>query len=375
MLKPTVYALLAVLAVLMTVAVSSADSHVVDLDDTNFDHYVDGSKPVFVEFYAPWCGHCKTLAPIYEQLATAFAHAKQQVIIARIDADSHRRIGTRYGVQGFPTLKLFKTDLKNPIDYNKGRDLNSLAQFVTDQTGVAAQIAKEKSHVRALTTDAFDKVALDPAKGVLVEFYAPWCGHCKSLAPIYEKVAQAYENEPECLVTKVDATEESGLGTRFDIQGYPTIKFFPKGADSVPIEYDGGRTEADFVNFLNEHCGTKRLPGGGLSTDAGVVALMNEFAQEYLHAAESGRQKVLEKASQAAQKISNKSAEYYVKVMKKLQSNKDFISNELNRIQKILGQQKLSGVSLDSFKIRENILNIFRRESEPVLASADHEEL
>ncbi|KAJ1980432.1 hypothetical protein H4R35_001128 [Dimargaris xerosporica] len=375
MLKLSVYAVLAVLAVLMTVAVGRAESHVVDLDETNFDHHVDGSKPVFVEFYAPWCGHCKTLAPIYEQLATAFAHAKQQVVIARIDADTHRRIGTRYGVQGFPTLKLFKTDLKNPIDYNKDRDLNSLAQFITDQTGVAAKITKEKSHVRALTTDTFDEVALDTAKGVLVEFYAPWCGHCKNLAPIYEKVAQAYENEPECLITKVDATEEPDLGTRFDIQGYPTIKFFPKGAGSAPIEYDGGRTEADFVQFLNEHCGTKRLPGGGLSTDAGVIALMNEYAQEYLHAAQSGRQKVIEQATQAAQKISDKSAEYYVKVMKKLQSNKDFISSELGRIRKILGQQKLSGVSLDSFKIRENILSIFRQESEPAPAPADREEL
>jgi protein disulfide-isomerase A6 len=63
-----------------------------------------------------------------------------------------------------------------------------------------------------LTPTNFDKVLLDTSKDVLVEFYAPWCGHCKSL--VYEKVAAAYKAEKDVVVAKVDADAHSGLGER-----------------------------------------------------------------------------------------------------------------------------------------------------------------
>jgi len=72
-------------------------------------------------------------------------------------------------------------------------------------------------HVLTLNKDNFDTHAMDANKNVLVEFYAPWCGHCKSLAPVYEKVAEAFQNEPNCVVAKVDADADRDLGTRFGV--------------------------------------------------------------------------------------------------------------------------------------------------------------
>lgn len=62
-----------------------------------------------------------------------------------------------------------------------------------------------------------------------------------------------------------DAQPNKPIAHEYGVTGFPTIKFFPKGEDKTPIEYNVGRSEADFTAFLNEHCGTSRAVGGGLN--------------------------------------------------------------------------------------------------------------
>lgn len=78
----------------------------------------------------------------------------------------------------------------------------------------------------------------------LIEFYAPWCGHCKQLAPTYEKVATQLKGKVN--VAKVDVTENRELGTRFDIKGFPTIKLLSKGKS---FTFKGRRSVEEIVNF------------------------------------------------------------------------------------------------------------------------------
>jgi hypothetical protein len=70
----------------------------------------------------------------------------------------------------------------------------------------------------------------------------------------------------QCIVANLDANDEknAALSKKYEIQGFPTLKFFPKG-QSEPIEYEGGRSEEDLVKFLNEKCGAQRKVGGGLN--------------------------------------------------------------------------------------------------------------
>jgi protein disulfide-isomerase A6 len=119
---------------------------------------------------------------IYEELGQAFSGKEDKVVIAKVDADAHRELGSRFGIKGFPTLKWFPKGVDGePEDYSGGRDLDALASFVTKKSGVKSSIVKVVPAVTVLTDETFSTEVLNSGKSALVEFYAPWCGHCKNL--------------------------------------------------------------------------------------------------------------------------------------------------------------------------------------------------
>lgn len=158
-------------------ATAAARSAVIELLPSNFDEIVlKSGKPTLVEFFAPWCGHCKTLAPVYEELAFALEHAQDKVQIAKVDADAHRSLGKRFNVQGFPTLKWFDGKSDTPTDYKSGRDIDSLTNFIADKSGVKPKKKLELPSEVSILTDKSFAETIGGDKNVLVAFTAPWCG-------------------------------------------------------------------------------------------------------------------------------------------------------------------------------------------------------
>jgi protein disulfide-isomerase A1 len=113
--------------------------------------------------------------------------------------------------------------------------------------------AENNGPVKIVVGKTFDEIVMDTTKDVLVEFYAPWCGHCKSLAPKYEKLGEAFKGVDSVVIAKVDATEND---TPADIKGFPTLIFYPANDKQNPVNYDGERSEAAMEKWVRSHAST-----------------------------------------------------------------------------------------------------------------------
>jgi protein disulfide-isomerase A1 len=466
-MKGKLLVLVIALFALARTAEVTEEEGVLVLTDDNFDQVLKEHESILVEFYAPWCGHCKKLAPEYAKAAQTLRHDNPPIYLAKVDATVHKTVSGRYGIEGFPTLKLFQNG--QPTDYNGGRTESELISWMRKKTGPStktlntveevenfhngAEVAvvyfgndaghletfsrvarsmddvlfgttddeeprthygvkpghvvlfkkfddKRNDHTQELTEEglrafinqhssplvmhfdekcaqvifgksqpglflyrdrnseksaeydrvlttvaadlkgklqvvltgitegletrlaeyigvtsadlpsvrihdtrhdlkkftmegeineenvrkfvddwehgrlranlksqevpesqtedvhvlvgkAFNDVVLDPTKDVLVEFYAPWCGHCKKLAPIYDEVAKKLKHNTNLVLAKMDATANEVESV--SIQGFPTIKFWPANNKNQPIDFNEERTVEGFIKFLQKH--------------------------------------------------------------------------------------------------------------------------
>jgi len=103
------------------------------LSDANFIEFIKGNDWTFVEFYAPWCGHCKSLAPIFISTAASLKEANANVVLAKVDCTQQKQICSE--VQGYPTLKLYSKTGDKPFDYDGERTEEVITAFLNKKTG------------------------------------------------------------------------------------------------------------------------------------------------------------------------------------------------------------------------------------------------
>ncbi|XP_072981249.1 protein disulfide isomerase-like 2-3 [Typha angustifolia] len=247
-------------------ALYSPSSPVVQLNPSNFKSKVLNSNGiVLVEFFAPWCGHCQALTPTWEKAATVL---KGVATVAALDADAHKALAEEYGIKSFPTIKVFSPG-KPPLDYQGARDVKPLAEFALQQVkallkerlnGKTSGGSSQKSETSAsieLNSRNFDELVLKSKDLWIVEFFAPWCGHCKKLAPEWKRAANNLKGKVK--LGHVDCDAEKSLMSRFNVQGFPTILVFGIDKDS-PYLYEGARAAAAIESFALEQLETNVAP-------------------------------------------------------------------------------------------------------------------
>jgi len=152
--------------------------------------------------------------------------------------------------QKYVMSEVFSMDsLKSFLDDFKAGKLEPYmkSEAVPDNSGAGVKVAVARN---------FQELVTDSDKDVLIEFYAPWCGHCKKLTPIYDELGEKMADEAVEIV-KMDATAND-VPPGFDVRGFPTIFWVKKG--DKPKSYEGGREVNDFVNYIAKHA-TSELKG------------------------------------------------------------------------------------------------------------------
>ncbi|CAK7346960.1 unnamed protein product [Dovyalis caffra] len=464
------------LVVALSAGEDESKEYVLTLDHSNFTETVSKHDLIVVEFYAPWCGHCKKLAPEYEKAASVLSSNDPQVILAKVDAneDGNKEIANQYEVKGFPTIKILRNGGKSVQEYKGPREADGIVEYLKKQSGPASAELKsvddatsligdkkvvivgvfpkfsgeeyenflavadkrrsdyefghtldakhlprgessvsgplvrlfkpfdelfvdskdfnvdalekfiEESSVPTVTVfnndpnnhafvvkyfdsplakamlfvnfsgesadsiktkyqevaeqhkgdglvfllgdleasqgalqyfglredqvplliiqttdgtkylkpnlesdqiapwvkdykegkvppftksepipeandepvkvvvaDSLDDMVTKSGKNVLLEFYAPWCGHCQKLAPILDEVAVSYQNDADVLIAKLDATANDIPGDAYDVKGFPTVYF--RSAGGKLVQYEGDRTKQDIIDFIEKN--------------------------------------------------------------------------------------------------------------------------
>eukprot|EP00043_Microstomoeca_roanoka_P006347 m.62154 g.62154 ORF g.62154 m.62154 type:complete len:480 (-) comp13378_c0_seq1:209-1648(-) len=139
-----------------------------------------------------------------------------------------------------------------------GWSVEALKQFVEDFTAGKIEEyiksepvpSKDEDNVRTVVGKNFNDIVVKD-KDVFIEFYAPWCGHCKKLAPTWSQLADEFADDDNVVVAKLDATAND-FPSEFPVRGYPSIFWVPAGS-TTPVKYEGGRELNDLVDYVKKN--------------------------------------------------------------------------------------------------------------------------
>jgi protein disulfide-isomerase-like protein len=220
--------LLLYLAQLANFVVTASDVRVIT--SKNFEKEVlKNELPYFVEFYAPWCGHCKNLAPTWEQVAT---NLKGIIPVGKVDCTTEEALCKKNDVKGFPTLKLFVNG--KPINYDGARTAKALVDFA---------LSKLPQNVIKIKEDTLDNFLSKKSEKPHVVLFTSK----PTTPPLFKSLATRFKNQ---IIFGEVSDKQKKLVDSYQISKFPAVIAFVPG-NTEKITYDGEVTPEALVEWLH----------------------------------------------------------------------------------------------------------------------------
>jgi len=245
-----------------------------EIGPENYQKYVERNLPLlwfFLDF-----ANDEVTKPMLEAANRVAQTVKGKLSFVKLDGQRWASHAKNFGLSGnTPGLVIEDRNRHTKYVFPESDQVHaeSLSKFVKGwEDGSLAPTLKSAEppadndgHVKVVVGKTFNEIVMDPAKDVFVEFYAPWCGHCKNLAPKWDALGEEFKDTPSIVIAKVDATEND---TPADIQGFPTIIYYPAN-NKNGLVYRGERTKEAFSSYVRENAATlgKKAGGGGKGHD------------------------------------------------------------------------------------------------------------
>ncbi|KAI8333691.1 thioredoxin-like protein [Chlamydoabsidia padenii] len=233
-----------------------------DISGDNFPTYIDSGLLLGYVFTANSDDRAKYDA-IFRPLASKY---KGKINLVHIDGEKYGGHAPNVGLKttDFPAFAIqnLESAAKYPfittdLTTESADDFVSGVLTGTIQPSLNSADVPESNDgpVKIVVGKQFNEIVLDKSKDVFLEVYAPWCGHCKNLAPTWEKLGEQVKsaNNNGLVIAKMDGTENDiPTEAKINVQGFPTLKFVKAETNEI-VDYEGDRSYDDLVRFINEH--------------------------------------------------------------------------------------------------------------------------
>jgi len=227
-MKAMLFMLVAVLGLMA--GARADDEKVHTLTSANFDEFIKNQPLSLIEFYAPWCGHCKQLAPEYEKAAQAL-EGKNGGVLAKVDCTVEKDVCNKFDVQGFPTVKLFRNDGSEPTDYDQARKADAIVKFMIKQNAPSVTELADAAAVNAFASTESVKAVIFLSSSDSIESYT--------------KVANALRNEYFFGAVK----DNAAANAEFKVTTTPSVVLF-RNFDEGNVQLTGPQTSEAITAFI-----------------------------------------------------------------------------------------------------------------------------
>ena len=229
-----------------------------EIGPENFQKYVEKDLPLawlFVDYTNDEQGK------IPAALASVAKDNKAKVIFAKLDGNRWGEHAKTFGLaSATPGLAIEDRKVRKNYVFPADQELTAanVAKFIEQYTkgelvaNVRSQEppAENDGNVKIVVGKTYDDIVVNNDKDVFVMFHAPWCGHCKQLSPKWDEVGAFFAANPSIVIAKVDSTEND---TPVEVQGFPTLYFFPANDKANPVQYNSERSVDALVKFVKEN--------------------------------------------------------------------------------------------------------------------------